>query len=722
MKLRNSLILMVIIPVSGLFYFSIDGILDKLKISKEMNLIYDLTDISIKISAIIHATQKERGAAAGFIGSKGTKFKQTLVGQINDTDKKIEEFKSYLNSSSSEIGNESKNVINALNNLKQKRNDVLTLQVSGEEAIEYYTTINRTLLDLVNHISHFKTTSEISRNSISYINFLQAKERVGLERGLLNNVFSGKKFEKGMYNRFISLLAEQKIYFTVFLSLASKKQKDFFQNKLAHEQEKEIRRIREYAIKKDTAAADPLYWYNIMTKKINRLKDVENRLAGDLKEKSIYLKKQADAGLRFYIAITVIASAAALALIFFTSRQILNQLGGEPAAIAGIAKSIASEDFSEDFTIGKNSKLSVLSVMNDLAALVKERTATLREMASFALLTPAPVLKIDYNGYITTANEAAGDSFNIDDLIGKSWYSLTPEIDQNEFEQLQQGKTTTIQHELARDEKNFIFMYYNDIESSSIYAYGTNITRLKELEAQLRQSQKTEALGQLAGGIAHDFNALLAIIIGYGEIIIDDAPEDSLLRDNIEEILDAGNRAKELVKQIMEYSRPGKEQRENIHLVSLIEESVKLVRAAFPAPIKITTEFDVETDTVFANMSQVKQVIMNLCINARDAIGDNYGNVDITVNEVEIDKEMSRLHEVTWGTFFRVAIRDTGSGMKQDVLQRILEPFFTTKEIGKGSGMGLSIAGSVIKSHGGFLTIESEFGAGSTFYVYLPEV
>ncbi len=249
---------------------------------------------------------------------------------------------------------------------------------------------------------------------------------------------------------------------------------------------------------------------------------------------------------------------------------------------------------------------------------------------------------------------------------------------------------------------------------------GIDLTERKHLEEQLLQSQKMEAVGQLAGGIAHDFNTLLGIILGHGEIMRDDISEGSLLRDNLEEIIGAGYRAKTLVKQLLDFARPSEKDRCPIRLASVVEESFRLLRSSLSTTITIRQHIEAESSFVLANSTQIAQIIMNLGMNSGDALGEQRGEIEIALENVDVNAELADLQGVRQGTYIRLSISDTGCGMSHDVLEHIFEPFFTTKEVGKGSGLGLSIIHGIVKSHGGFIIVESEPGKGSVFQVYLP--
>jgi PAS domain S-box-containing protein len=238
------------------------------------------------------------------------------------------------------------------------------------------------------------------------------------------------------------------------------------------------------------------------------------------------------------------------------------------------------------------------------------------------------------------------------------------------------------------------------------------------MEEQLRQAHKMEAIGTLSGGIAHDFNNILSGIIGFTEMSLEDIPPDSPVHHNLELILKSGFRARDLVKQILAFSRKAEPKREPVSLSPLVSETLKLLRASLPTTIRIRVNIDVKSDTVFANPSELQQIIMNLSTNAAYAMKDTGGELEVTLAE----KEIISGSMLPPGQYVEFAVKDTGTGMDHDVMRRIFEPFFTTKEVGEGTGMGLSVVYGVVKSLNGEITVESTPGIGTTFQVLLPKI
>jgi|GEM_PF-3039952 len=247
-----------------------------------------------------------------------------------------------------------------------------------------------------------------------------------------------------------------------------------------------------------------------------------------------------------------------------------------------------------------------------------------------------------------------------------------------------------------------------------------DITARRRIDAALREAQKMEALGTLAGGIAHDLNNTLVPILGLTQIVMEgiaaDAPEHELL-DNI---LGSANRAKGLVAQILDFSRPATATRQPIDLRGAVSESTRLVRAAISPRISINTDLPVDEMTILGNETQIHQVILNLCMNAAHSIGARAGKIGIPLQVVRVDENKGRSLLLKPGRYALLSVIDDGRGMDEATRRRIFEPFFTTKEIGEGTGLGLSIVHGIVTAHGGMVNAWSQIGKGTKFEIYFP--
>jgi PAS domain S-box-containing protein len=248
-----------------------------------------------------------------------------------------------------------------------------------------------------------------------------------------------------------------------------------------------------------------------------------------------------------------------------------------------------------------------------------------------------------------------------------------------------------------------------------------DITERKWLESQLQQAHKMEAVGTLAGGIAHDFNNILGIIIGNAELAIDDVPEWNPARHNLEEVRKACIRARDVVRQILTFSRQASPQLKPVKITPIITESLNLIRSSIPSTIEIRQNISNERDTVNANPTQINQILLNLCANAAHAMEEKGGIIEVDLENVILHEESAiPSPELDPGVYVKLTVRDTGHGISPETLDRIFDPYFTTKAVGKGTGMGLAVAHASVKNHGGVITVASKIDEGTTFQVFFP--
>ena len=248
-----------------------------------------------------------------------------------------------------------------------------------------------------------------------------------------------------------------------------------------------------------------------------------------------------------------------------------------------------------------------------------------------------------------------------------------------------------------------------------------DITERKQMEEQLRQSQKMESIGILAGGIAHDFNNIMGIILGNTELALEDVPESNPTHTNLEEIRKASLRAASIVKQLLSFTRITDQKLQPIEIAPVIKDALKFLRSTIPATIDIEQDICVTDETILADPTQINQIMMNLCINASYAMEQTGGKLTITVENVLLGNSLAKDYpDLKSGKYVKIAVSDTGPGIDSKIIDRIFEPYFTTKEIGKGSGMGLAVVHGIVKSHSGSIKVDSTLGKGTQFSILFP--
>ncbi|MCW8955317.1 MAG: PAS domain S-box protein [Gammaproteobacteria bacterium] len=271
-------------------------------------------------------------------------------------------------------------------------------------------------------------------------------------------------------------------------------------------------------------------------------------------------------------------------------------------------------------------------------------------------------------------------------------------------------------------------LFDNDHNVEYVIATGIDITEQRkaelereQLQHQLLQTQKMEAIGQLTGGIAHDFNNILASILGYTELAVEKygQPDSGKLAEYLQHVMQSAQRARELVTQMLAFSRGDDSHIENINPIPAVQEAVHMLCSIIPASIQMDTQFEEELPEIIANSVELNQVIMNLAINSRDAL-DNQGKISIWIKHRKVDDVCDSCHENISGQFVEIGIKDNGSGIEPELIDHIFEPFFTTKDVGKGTGMGLSMVHGIIHSWNGHILVDSSPETGTIILLLIP--
>ncbi|MDA8138862.1 MAG: ATP-binding protein [Desulfobacteraceae bacterium] len=278
--------------------------------------------------------------------------------------------------------------------------------------------------------------------------------------------------------------------------------------------------------------------------------------------------------------------------------------------------------------------------------------------------------------------------------------------------------------EIGRRYMDVAFYPYKDRDDKIIGSVlnARDVTQIKMLETKLNQSQKMEAIGTLAGGIAHDFNNILGAILGYTELLLLEVTQEGEIREWLNHVFASAQRAKDLVQQILAFSRQSEQQKKPLKLEPLVEEAIKMIRASIPTTIEIQKDIKPTKGTVLADPTQIHQVLLNLCTNSAHAMREKGGILSIGLQEIRINAD-SRLHfpALKEKEYMKLTVSDTGHGIPQEDIGRIFEPYFTTKEKGLGTGLGLATVHGIIQSYEGTIDVSSVVGRGTTFTVYIPK-
>ena len=334
---------------------------------------------------------------------------------------------------------------------------------------------------------------------------------------------------------------------------------------------------------------------------------------------------------------------------------------------------------------------------------------------------------------IVNANAAFGEltQHSRDEWLGRSLLKLfDSEQNRDMWDALAQGnRWFGVTDEKRKDDSEWrcakaAFPLRDNKKEITNYAFiVSDVTRRESINAQIRQSQKLEALGTLAGGIAHDFNNILSSVIGYSELLLMDLPEDTEENASVREIHRAGERAADLVAQILTFSSKTEQALQPTALPPLLREVIKLIRGSLPSTIEIKMDIDENAPLVVGDATQIHQVVMNLCTNAYHTMRGEGGTLGIrlystTLNEKDVEENI----ELSTGDYVVVEVSDTGTGIEKDIIKQIFEPYFSTKKAGEGTGLGLATVHGILRAHNGSVDVESEVGLGSTFRIYLPAI
>jgi PAS domain S-box-containing protein len=367
-----------------------------------------------------------------------------------------------------------------------------------------------------------------------------------------------------------------------------------------------------------------------------------------------------------------------------------------------------------------NSDRTILGISGSLTDITERKLAetAIQKLAAFPQVNPNPILEFAADGTLTYANDAAramAKSLGQANLLA----ILPPRATDIVRDCLTTGQKK-LREEVNLNGRTITWSFFPIVASQVVHCYGADVTDMLSLEAQFRHAQKLESIGQLAAGVAHDFNNILTVIQGYADCLIARNPSDPATAKALKQISDAARRAAALTRQLLMFSRKQVIQPKVLDLNAVLQNLANMLQRLLGEDVALEFNYAPTVPPIEADTGMLEQVVMNLAVNSRDAMPKG-GKLCIGTAGVEIDDDYARQHpDSRAGTFVCVTITDTGCGMDRQTLDRIFEPFFSTKEVGKGTGLGLATVYGIVKQHRGWIEVSSQVGQGTTFKIYFP--
>ena len=454
--------------------------------------------------------------------------------------------------------------------------------------------------------------------------------------------------------------------------------------------------------------------------------------------------------IRQYMIVMAVLLLATFVIVHLASRYFANRIRADLEAFSSFFKRASEESVTIDPDQTQFHEFAQLAVLaNQMAERRQAAEAGLQESeARYKQLfqqSPAGVYEVDFTtGKLVSVNDMICEytGYSREELLTMSALDLlTPESQERFLERLAkimdgQPVKAVVEYQIKLKNGDRIWVLLNarytyagdTITGATVVVH--NISELKkaeeqkrQLEIQLQQAQKMEAIGTLAGGVAHDFNNILGAILGYAQLAQLDNSLTPKIHGYIQQILQASERAKELVRQILAFSRQSKSEKLPADMTVIAKEALKLLRASIPTSIEIRQAIEPNLGTVEVDQTEIHQVLMNLCTNALHALEETGGVLEVGLEQVVLtEKEISSNDDITPGDYLQLTVADTGHGMDRETLERIFDPYFTTKSVGEGTGLGLATVHGIVKDHQGSISVSSAPGRGTTFRLLFPVI
>jgi len=454
--------------------------------------------------------------------------------------------------------------------------------------------------------------------------------------------------------------------------------------------------------------------------------------------------------IRQFITVIAIALAATFGIVYLVSRYFTNKMRTDLGSFSSFFKRAADRAVTIDPEQAHFQEFAELAdLANQMAARRRAIEADLQESeARYKQLfqqSPAGIYEIDFGtGKMTSVNDMMCDytGYSREELLSMSSLDIMTPESQDRFlrrlEKIMAGEPVPgmVEYQIKLKNVGLIWALINaryayqdgNITGATVVAH--NISDLKkaeeqkrQLEIQLQQAQKMEAIGTLAGGVAHDFNNILGAIMGYAQLAQMDSSVSTQAQNYIQQILQASERAKDLVQQILAFSRQSKSEKIPADMAVIVKETLKLLRASLPTTIEIRQTIGPNLGTVEVDQTEIHQVMMNLCTNALHAMEETGGVLEVSLAQVALaEKDISSNDDISPGDYLQLTVTDTGHGMDRKTLERIFDPYFTTKRVGEGTGLGLATVHGIVKSHKGAINVISTPGKGTAFHLFFPVI